>query len=220
MLYEIFDKNSLAPFVGTICYAISSMIVTVFQIVARYWRLITGSTRCVSKLQTLQVVLIFVNFLHQCVQMLIVFDVVGFKSSESIAFTLAILATIGWIYYASIVLYISLQYFQHSQQPITSRRYLVDFLPYKNAKQKADFRTDIDYSIVNPQTDIDIGSSSSEDSSDSDCSICLDKFQHTGIICQLKCKHYFHLDCIHDWLQKIEPKDYKCPLCNSLMQRV
>ncbi len=60
--------------------------------------------------------------------------------------------------------------------------------------------------------------SSNENSSDnSDCSICLDTFESKAPVCRLKCKHYFHLSCIYQWLQHQNSRKV-CPLCKEVNQ--
>ena len=44
---------------------------------------------------------------------------------------------------------------------------------------------------------------------DSECCICLDKFEDGEKISTLKCNHCFHEECIDNWLQK----NLTCPLC-------
>ena len=45
------------------------------------------------------------------------------------------------------------------------------------------------------------------------CPICLVDFEtEDEIITLKKCGHYFHKDCIKDWLQKAS---LTCPLCRS-----
>ena len=42
------------------------------------------------------------------------------------------------------------------------------------------------------------------------CNICLENFKLQDKIIILKCKHVFHYDCIHDWLNK---EKTTCPIC-------
>ena len=57
-----------------------------------------------------------------------------------------------------------------------------------------------DYFIENPGfTDEDI------------CCICLDNFSDTNNIKTLKCNHFFHSDCIYQWIQEKKI----CPLCKT-----
>lgn len=44
------------------------------------------------------------------------------------------------------------------------------------------------------------------------CSICMDKFNQTDIIKILPCKHYFHKNCVAEWLTKY---NHICPLCRQ-----
>lgn len=43
------------------------------------------------------------------------------------------------------------------------------------------------------------------------CSICLVDFGRRDFVKRLPCLHYFHPDCIDNWLRR----DAKCPLCLS-----
>jgi len=42
-----------------------------------------------------------------------------------------------------------------------------------------------------------------------ECTICLENFNENEILYELSCKHYYHKDCIDDWLSKKNT----CPLC-------
>ncbi|ORX49879.1 hypothetical protein DM01DRAFT_1385040 [Hesseltinella vesiculosa] len=44
---------------------------------------------------------------------------------------------------------------------------------------------------------------------DAVCTICLCDYETDELICQLRCNHHFHRDCLHEWLAL----NYKCPLC-------
>jgi hypothetical protein len=45
----------------------------------------------------------------------------------------------------------------------------------------------------------------------SNCSICLEKYDKKDNICNLKCKHNFHKDCLTKWLTI----DNSCPICRK-----
>jgi len=42
-----------------------------------------------------------------------------------------------------------------------------------------------------------------------ECTICLENFNENEKLYELSCKHYYHKDCIDDWLSKKNT----CPLC-------
>ena len=42
------------------------------------------------------------------------------------------------------------------------------------------------------------------------CSICLVGFENDDMLLKLPCDHYFHKQCIEEWLKEY---DYKCPVC-------
>jgi hypothetical protein len=44
------------------------------------------------------------------------------------------------------------------------------------------------------------------------CSICLEEFNLNNKIINLKCKHFFHYNCIYNWLSK---ESTKCPTCRQ-----
>lgn len=45
-----------------------------------------------------------------------------------------------------------------------------------------------------------------------ECSICLDSYKPTNLICQLPCRHNFHKKCIYEWFIT---GNYQCPLCRQ-----
>ena len=44
------------------------------------------------------------------------------------------------------------------------------------------------------------------------CSICMMNFIKGNEVSTLPCKHYFHTDCINQWLKEY---NYKCPVCRK-----
>tara|TARA_B100001094_G_scaffold315390_1_gene355336 strand:+ start:1867 stop:2358 length:492 start_codon:yes stop_codon:yes gene_type:complete len=44
---------------------------------------------------------------------------------------------------------------------------------------------------------------------DRECTICLEEYQENDELYQLQCDHYYHKECINDWLLKHQT----CPLC-------
>lgn len=44
------------------------------------------------------------------------------------------------------------------------------------------------------------------------CPICLDEFSHGETLNELPCGHYYHISCIHPWLQY---RSAECPLCKE-----
>tara|TARA_B100001094_G_scaffold315390_1_gene355335 strand:+ start:1406 stop:1822 length:417 start_codon:yes stop_codon:yes gene_type:complete len=44
---------------------------------------------------------------------------------------------------------------------------------------------------------------------DKECTICLEEYQENDELYQLQCDHYYHKECINDWLLKHQT----CPLC-------
>ncbi len=53
---------------------------------------------------------------------------------------------------------------------------------------------------------------------DTSCSICFEDFENYDNVRILPCKHYYHINCINQWLSK----NSNCPICrrNVLMQTV
>jgi hypothetical protein len=47
---------------------------------------------------------------------------------------------------------------------------------------------------------------------DDKCNICLDDMDIGSSLIKLKCKHYFHCDCISKWLTE---QSTKCPVCRT-----
>lgn len=47
------------------------------------------------------------------------------------------------------------------------------------------------------------------------CSICLNNFEHTCFLLELKCLHIFHMKCIKPWLELHR----SCPLCRVFFKR-
>ena len=44
---------------------------------------------------------------------------------------------------------------------------------------------------------------------DRECTICLEEYEENNELYQLQCGHYYHKECIDDWLLKHQT----CPLC-------
>ena len=44
---------------------------------------------------------------------------------------------------------------------------------------------------------------------DRECTICLEEYEENNDLYQLQCGHYYHKECIDDWLLKHQT----CPLC-------
>ena len=44
---------------------------------------------------------------------------------------------------------------------------------------------------------------------DHECTICLEEYKENDDLYQLQCGHYYHKECIDDWLLK----HHTCPLC-------
>ena len=51
-----------------------------------------------------------------------------------------------------------------------------------------------------------------------ECAICLDLLDNE--VCYLSCSHFFHLDCLTDWINKNNQNKtpIRCPLCNNLFE--
>ena len=49
-----------------------------------------------------------------------------------------------------------------------------------------------------------------DNSLENKCSVCLVEFQDDDNVMILPCKHYYHTNCIKEWLKEY---DYKCPVC-------
>lgn len=54
-----------------------------------------------------------------------------------------------------------------------------------------------------------------EDGEENDmiCSICLSEYESTDILRKMPCDHYFHKECIDEWIKSYD----KCPICNQKM---
>jgi len=50
------------------------------------------------------------------------------------------------------------------------------------------------------------------ESSYTSCPICMESYTNTDEITMLKCKHYFHPECINKWLTKY---NHICPICKT-----
>lgn len=61
------------------------------------------------------------------------------------------------------------------------------------------------------------GISQTDDTNEMTCSICLDDYDHDDVVVQSKhCSHYFHKECILDWLIKSD----QCPCCRVDMMSI
>lgn len=48
-----------------------------------------------------------------------------------------------------------------------------------------------------------------------DCTICLMSMDKTNQCSILPCKHVFHMDCIHSWIDADEETSLQCPICRK-----
>ena len=46
-----------------------------------------------------------------------------------------------------------------------------------------------------------------------DCTICLSPMNELNKCSILPCKHIFHMDCIHGWIDADEDASFQCPVC-------
>ncbi|ESN96969.1 hypothetical protein HELRODRAFT_86099 [Helobdella robusta] len=44
-----------------------------------------------------------------------------------------------------------------------------------------------------------------------ECPICLERFEESCFVCELFCRHTYHLNCLEEWLHE-RPA---CPLCQK-----
>ncbi|KAF4693277.1 hypothetical protein FOZ60_011501 [Perkinsus olseni] len=44
-----------------------------------------------------------------------------------------------------------------------------------------------------------------------DCAICLGEFEDEEMVCELKCGHIFHEECLHGWF--VSSRKPRCPVC-------
>eukprot|EP01024_Parvocaulis_polyphysoides_P016153 TRINITY_DN1716_c0_g1_i12.p3 TRINITY_DN1716_c0_g1~~TRINITY_DN1716_c0_g1_i12.p3 ORF type:complete len:181 (-),score=7.97 TRINITY_DN1716_c0_g1_i12:538-1080(-) len=52
-----------------------------------------------------------------------------------------------------------------------------------------------------------------------DCPICLEQIQENCKRCTLPCGHFYHLDCIQNWVQKSFPDGMpSCPVCKKSLE--
>ena len=51
-----------------------------------------------------------------------------------------------------------------------------------------------------------------------ECPICLESFDNEENLAKLQCKHMFHINCLHDWIQAVNARQQiKCPVCNRVL---
>ena len=62
-----------------------------------------------------------------------------------------------------------------------------------------------------PYKKIIYNTNNTDNEDDVNCSICLDNFEIGSMICELKCKHYYHKECIDEWLNE----NNTCPNCRN-----
>ena len=51
---------------------------------------------------------------------------------------------------------------------------------------------------------------------DEDCTICLDSLsspENNDIVVRTRCNHYFHKECLKDWIHTDNDLNLNCPLC-------
>ena len=75
---------------------------------------------------------------------------------------------------------------------------------YKTQEKKPNIKLGIDGRIVTP------------DIKDEICSICVSNFEVGENITETKCKHFFHTNCIAEWVQYKQ----ECPVCRNSIYTV
>lgn len=55
-----------------------------------------------------------------------------------------------------------------------------------------------------------------ERAEDQGCAICLETFQRGELLTELRCNHFFHVECVSRWFQR----SAQCPLCRSQQSQV
>jgi len=69
------------------------------------------------------------------------------------------------------------------------------------------------FNHINDFTEINIFSNILNKFNNDDCSICINSFHKKDEIRVLPCSHFFHKECIDDWIQK----ENSCPICRQLI---
>ena len=62
---------------------------------------------------------------------------------------------------------------------------------------------------------LEVGPLDKEPISMGDCTICLMAMEEANKCSILSCKHVFHMDCIHNWIDADEETSLQCPICRQ-----
>jgi hypothetical protein len=69
------------------------------------------------------------------------------------------------------------------------------------------------YDLNQLPINIEIRSLKKDNNSTENCTICLLSMEKKNICSILPCKHIFHTECIHSWIDAEEETSLQCPIC-------
>lgn len=214
VLFVLFMWQSSA-----ICHSIGASVYWTIEQTIIAWQLFCRGVKCFNppRVLMMQKSLFAVHFLNYFLLCLIAFQVDHFQVGNNIALRMlqsyAIFSTFYYAILAILLLsfYINFQYLAPRQTGIRNA-FLVKYQEIKLKKWLKTTRPQETTTQESVTTESNGSGSSSEENSD--CAICLDKFDSKKMVCQLQCNHYYHLNCIYQWLERENSKK-ACPLCNQ-----
>jgi len=210
----LIDNESLTS--GVLSYSCCEILIVSCQLLLRNLKLAHGTERYVN----FQIFCCILHFLNYIPAALIAFNVKYFEIQSIIAYRIIqFLAFHGALYYlfvfvcfAVILWRIFIKSKTGIQDAILIIYETVQFEKWKQNHYPQSVQNIEDMEMSDSNSDISKGSS--EENSNSDCSICLETFDSKEMVCRLNCKHYYHLNCIYTWLTHQNSKNL-CPLCKE-----
>jgi len=88
---------------------------------------------------------------------------------------------------------------------------ILEFLFNENDEQE-DVKVTVPENIFNTFKTTLLTNKNINNYKDKSCNICIEEFNLNEILTTLKCNHFFHKNCIKEWLTK---QSKKCPICRN-----
>lgn len=204
--------------IGAAFYCFLTLFICASQLLLRNLKPVAREQSTKSVFIRAQTVFCLLNFINSIMQIFVATKQPHFEFTSEFATIFARLFCIqNAAYYTIVFVFILITFYKYKRRSKTGITEAV-LIEYQTARVDKWLKThypqiSIDASKLD-LSDSDISTSSNEDEN-SDCSICLDTFKTEELVCRLKCRHYYHIDCIFEWIKHRNSRG-TCPLCKQV----